>query len=90
MRLRSEERIVIGAEVQFCNPAVGYGHRFWVEAVFVPAMTPYAGRHIVDSVVSAVIRHGKEGMAEDENERVHVRVDFAEHADDAGASKRTV
>ena len=43
-----------------------------------------AGRHVLDAVAPLAVGHREERMAEDEDEGVHVRVDVAEHAHDAG------
>ena len=44
-----------------------------------------AGRDVVDPVAPLGVGHREERVAEDQDERVHVRVDVAEHAHDAGA-----
>ena len=43
-----------------------------------------ARRHVVDAVAAVGVGQREERMAEHEDERVHVRVDVAEHAHDAG------
>ena len=42
-----------------------------------------ARRHVLDAIPSVVVGHREITVGEDENEGVHVRMDVAEHADDA-------
>ena len=58
------------------------------DSAFVPGDHAVgARRHVVDAIAAVGVGHREERMAEDEDERVHVRVDVAEDADDARADR---
>src|ERR1700704_5294346 len=97
MRLVSEPRIVMRSSRRFASSSqrkiflyrttvAGNLHltRF-AHFALIPGIQRIAPRgHTADLVLAVGRGHRKILMAEHQNERAHVRVNFAKHADDAG------